>query len=182
VQPHPFCPRESAGPAGTCTCAWQWEGVCAALPLDALPFTAIALRCRGKALGARGAARRQVADARRRQAASRISPVSGPASNLQRRSPSQLNDRSSGGAFETKPAALGPKQKRSTLAQGSATAGRRPSVAAGGGGGYGFISANGTPRTQYSDAATPRGRPAVVAKSLVAKCQCGRGVWLAEVV
>lgn len=94
------------------------------------------------------------------QAASRISPVSsGPPSNLQRRSPSQLNDRSSGGAFETKPATAGPKHKRSTLAQGSATAGRRPSVAAGGGG-YGFISANGTPRTQYSDAATPRGQGA----------------------
>ncbi len=115
-----------------------------------------------------------VADARGAQAASRISPVSsGPPSNLQRRSPSQLNDRSSGGAFETKPATAGPKHKRSTLAQGSATAGRRPSVAAGGGG-YGFISANGTPRTQYSDAATPRGLC-----SLVTKCSFGwrrRGV------
>jgi len=67
-----------------------------------------------------------------------------------------------GGAFEVRaPAAA--KQKRSTLAQGSATAARRPAVA--GTGGYGSfstsfnISANGTPRTQYSDALTPRGPP-----------------------
>ena len=64
-----------------------------------------------------------------------------------------------GGAFEVRaPAAA--KQKRSTLAQGSATAARRPAVA--GTGGYGSfstsfnISANGTPRTQYSDALAPR--------------------------
>jgi hypothetical protein len=101
----------------------------------------------------------------------RISPVSGlPPSNLQqhRRSPvtnerSGMSDRSvTGGAFEVR-APAGAKQKRSTLAQGSATAGRRPSVT--GAGGYGSfsvsgnfnISANGTPRTQYSDALTPRG-------------------------
>ena len=100
------------------------------------------------------------------QAAKRISPVSGPppCSNVSSRRSPVMNERSGGvgggmgvGAFEARGPA-GAKQKRSTLAQGSATAGRRTA-----GGGYGgiSISAHGTPRTQYSEAVTPRDRGAL---------------------